>query len=56
MSIIVNHFYLLKKIEDLQSRLYKSENEFKRSLFRFENIKDVDEMIGILIMKVCHTT
>ena len=34
-----------KKIEDLQSRLYKSENKFKRSLFCFENIKDDDEMV-----------
>lgn len=34
-----------KKIEELQCRVSEAENKLKRSLFRFENIKDDDEMV-----------
>ncbi|XP_065888295.1 uncharacterized protein [Dysidea avara] len=37
--------YLKKKIEELQCSLAELKSELQRSLFRFENIKDDDEMV-----------
>ena len=34
-----------QEIEELQSKLTEAENELRRSRFRFENIKHVDEMV-----------